>query len=198
MLGPTSGVSSPTPKTRENVRVSMCPEVFLSVYVRKCSYQYMSGNFRISICPEMFVWVYVRKCSCQYMSGNVRINICPEMFVSVYVCPETVYEVQPPPSPDLSPFRFLSVGTNKIHTVFSFNLKWRKISPTHFSCLSEHSQPPRDVSNGMAVNDQKCPRLRWFRWRTFWAIVVVSDLINSYRSSVIKLATCTVKALCQL
>ena len=26
MLGPTLGVSSPTPKTRENFRVSICPE----------------------------------------------------------------------------------------------------------------------------------------------------------------------------
>ena len=116
--------------------------------------------------------------------------------VGISVCPETLsFRGWAPTISRPQYFKILSVGTNKNHIVFSFTLKWRKTSVTHFARLSDYSQLPRNIWKGVAFHDQKCPRFHWFRWRTFWAIIVVSVLINVYKSSVIKLATCTVIAL---
>ena len=56
-----------------------------------------------------------------------------------------------------------------------------------FLCLSNHSQPPRDLIKGATVHDQTCPWVHWCRHRTFWAFVVNCDLINNNNSTVIKL-----------
>jgi hypothetical protein len=93
-------------------------------------------------------------------------------------------------------FRFLSVGTPKTPSVFGFSWRWWDTSPMLSWCLSNHSQPPRDILMDATVHDHTYPSVQWFR-RTLWAFVVNCDLINNKKSAV-KLGTCFVNVLCQL
>jgi len=67
-------------------------------------------------------------------------------------------------------FRFLSEENLKIPSIFTSNLKWRRTSTMHFyacQAIRKSSVCFEDVS----VHYQKCPCVRWFRWRIFWALV---------------------------
>lgn len=95
-------------------------------------------------------------------------------------------------------FRFLSLGILKNPIEFSSNWKWIDTSRTHVWCLSNHSQPPRDILKIVTVHYQTCPCMNLLMWETFWASVVNCDLINNNKSTLVKFATCNVNVLCQL
>jgi hypothetical protein len=125
--------------------------------------------------------------------------MCTRKRVSINVCRQTLgFRVTTPTYVHLQSFRFLPVATLKNPGVFSSNWKWRGTSRAHVWCLSNHSQPPRDLWKGATVCDQKWPRGHWFRLRTFWVSVINCTGINNKNWSVIKLGRCTVNVLCQL
>lgn len=76
--------------------------------------------------------------------------------------------------------RFLSVGKPKKLSIFGSNLKRTDTVPTHFSCLSNYSQPPWVLWNGATVYDQKYSCLCCFIWRAFWTILVNCGFINNH------------------
>jgi hypothetical protein len=44
----------------------------------------------------------------------------------------------------------------------------------HFSAFfmpADHLPLPQDLGRGVTVQDQTCPFVHWFRWRTFWAFL---------------------------
>jgi hypothetical protein len=92
-----------------------------------------------------------------------------ENFTSVYVCKH--FSTYIPTTSWYKSFRFLSVGKLENSSVFCSKWKWRDCSPTNFLCLSNPSQPLRDLWRGATVNGQTCPCVHWFRWRMFWAFV---------------------------
>jgi len=94
-------------------------------------------------------------------------------------------------------FRFLYVGIFENPRVCSAIWKWKDSPPTHFLCLWNNTQSPRDLWKGATVHDQTCPCVHWFRWRIFWAFVVNCDLIYSTNWTVVKLRTCIVNVLYQ-
>jgi len=61
------------------------------------------------------------------------------------ICPQRVFDVMAPTFARPQSFRFLSVETLTTPSVSISNWKWRDTSPTHFWCLSNHWQPPRDL-----------------------------------------------------
>lgn len=97
-----------------------------------------------------------------------------ENFTSVYACKQFSTYI---PTSWYKSFRFLSVGNLKNSSVFSSKGKWRNYSPVQFLCLSDPSQPLRDLWMGATVNGQTCPCVLWFRWRMFW-IFVTQQLIH--------------------
>jgi len=105
--------------------------------------------------------------------------------------------LQPSRLSERGPTDFYMWGDLKNPSVFSSIWKWKDSSPTHFLCLSNHTQPPRDLWKGATVHDQTFPCVHWFRWRIFWAFVVNCELINSTNWTVVKLGTCVVNALYQ-
>jgi hypothetical protein len=120
---------------------------------------------------------------------KVHINVCSQTLsflgtIPTFTRPQT--------------FLFLSVGTLKPPSVFSSYRKWRDSSQTHFLCLSNYSQTPRDFWKRVSVHNQRCPWVHWFRWRTSGTFVVNCALLNNNHWKVIKLTTCTVNVLRQL
>jgi len=87
---------------------------------------------------------------------------------------------------------YICVGKLKHRSAFSYNLKWRDISPMYLWCPPNHSQPPEDFWKNATVHDETFPWVHWFRWRTFCVFVLKCNLINDKKSNVIKLGTCIV------
>lgn len=121
-----------------------------------------------------------------------------EMSSCQYVRKHFVFEIQSPTFVRLQSCRFLSAGTLKNSNGFICNWKWRHTSTPFCVCVSNHSQPARDLRKCATVFDQTCPCVHLFWWKTFWEFVVNCDLVNNNNSAFIKMGTCVVNVLYQL
>ena len=128
----------------------------------------------------------------------IPIYVRRKMFMSIYDCKPLFFLGKAPKFAWLQSFTFLSVEIIRTPSVFSSTLKRREISPVHFCCASNNTQPHWDLWRSATVHDQTCPGMLWFTWRIFWAFVANCDVTNNKNSSVIKLGRCTVNVLRQL
>jgi len=115
-------------------------------------------------------------------------------FLSIYLSKQ-IRGTAPQKFPHLSLLDIYVLVYLKI-LVYSSQTKNKETSQTHFLCLPNHSQPPRDLQTGAPLHGRLCPCVYWLRWRKFWASVVKCDLINNNNSTAIKFGTCIVNVIC--
>jgi len=123
---------------------------------------------------------------CTKARRKIHISVRPQIFIFLATTP-TFARTQI--------FKFVSVTTLQTFGVLISNRRWRDTSSTRFWCLSDHSQALRDFGKGATGHDQTCPCVRWFRWRTFWELVMNFSLTNNTNSIVIELGTCIINLL---
>jgi len=148
--------------------------------------------------------------------------------ISIYVCKHLALEVQHPCLFDLNPLDFClwrhlktlvysatTENQETLHQCITHVYQTIRNRPGTFIkivtvndqicpwihwfrwSLSNHSQPPQHLLKILTAHDHMCPCMHWFICRTFWAFILNCDLINN-NSTVIKLGTCILNALCMI
>jgi hypothetical protein len=110
--------------------------------------------------------------------------------VHLNISPQPTLEVQHAVSFDLRLLDFYVFGHLTDPTVCSCHFKLRDLSPTHFLCESNHSQPPCDLWNVVIVRDNKypCMHVCMIQVEDIFSIFLMnSDIFNSMNSTVFKL-----------
>ena len=122
----------------------------------------------------------------EHKKKNIHTNTCPQILRFLGTAPTFALP---------QAFRFSSVGTLKNPSVFSWKCKWRHFTNA-FLCLSNHSQPPRDLWKGGIVHDEMCPCVHG--GGHFGHLLWTVDFTYNKNSKVIKLGKCIVNVLRQL
>jgi hypothetical protein len=110
-------------------------------------------------------------------------------FLSLYVRPPIAFAVQPSRSPDFKPLHVFLWGHLKsvVHSVqIGKRERERETSPTHFTCLTNHSQPSCDFWNGVKSRIRREHTYigsdgRYFEhllWIVSWCTIGKKQLLN--------------------
>ena len=165
----------------------MCSKIWLTITTETVSVLcYSESEFYTETVSIMLGPISRLSFPCQNKEYKVYIIICPKQY--------SRYRPQVRPTSIL--LIFICVGAYKPPHIQA-QLKMKRRFTNVFLCLSNHSQPLRDLWKCATYPDQMGPCVHWLKWMIFGAFVLNCDLLDNMNTTAVKFGTSVSNGLCQ-